>query len=144
MAIILSFIAVLFSAFVFAYNRRATRRDLLLRSNDQQVLAENQYGRRVIFDMSERGTAPADLPPEDFLAANHALAALNILGFLYCRRYVSRRDCIALWGQTTARVVTAAEASSFLALRDSQQNGVRVWPYLRTFAADVDRKNKAL
>lgn len=84
--------------------------------------------------MQERGESAEDLSAEDFRSANHALSSLNMLGFLCCRRYVSMRDAIALWGQTVVRAVDAAERTGFLALRDSQQAGTPVWPFLREFA----------
>jgi hypothetical protein len=134
MAVVVSFTAVLISTFVFVYNRRMSRRDLLLDAHERQLSPENQHGRRVVFEMRETGESPDALSAEDFRSANHALASMNMLGFLCCRRYVSTRDVIALWGQTVVRVVDAAEQTGFLALRDSQQEGTPVWPYLREFA----------
>ncbi len=136
MAIVLSSIALLFSAFVFLYNRRANKRELLLRVHDQQLAADRQHGRRVLFEIVERSQPPEDLPDEDHRAANHALSVLDLMGFLYCKRYIPRRDAMALWARTAVRLVDAAEASGFLALRDAQ-NGAPIWPYLRRFTADA-------
>ena len=134
MAVVVSFVAVLLSTFVFVHNRRTSRRDLLLNAHEKQLVPENQHGRRVVFELRETGESPEALSAEDFRSANHALSSLNMLGFLCCRRYISMSDAIALWGLTVVRVVDAAEQSGFLALRDSQQEGTPVWPYLREFA----------
>ncbi|MFE5501377.1 hypothetical protein ACFQ73_02355 [Amycolatopsis japonica] len=134
MAVAVSFIAVLVSTLVFVHNRRTSRRDLLLNAHEKQLVPENQHGRRVVFELRETGGSPEALSAEDFRSANHALSSLNMLGFLCCRRYVSMSDAIALWGLTVVRVVAAAEETGFLALRDSQQEGTPVWPYLREFA----------
>lgn len=134
MAVVVSFVAVLFSTFVFVYNRRTSRRDLLLETHERQLQVENQQGRAVLFEAQASGTPAGDLSAADFRSANHALSSLNMLGFLCCRRYVSMRDAIALWGLIAVRVVAAAEATGFFALRDSQQEGTPVSPYLRRFA----------
>ncbi|MEV6624391.1 hypothetical protein AB0M83_39695 [Amycolatopsis sp. NPDC051106] len=134
MAVVVSFIAVLVSTFVFVYNRRTSRRDLLLDAHERQLLGDNQHGRAVLFEAHASGTMVGELSAEDFRSANHALSSLNMLGFLCCRRYVSMRDSIALWGLTAVRVVAAAEKCGLLALRDTQQKGTPVWPYLREFA----------
>ncbi|MBE8516911.1 hypothetical protein ILP97_05170 [Amycolatopsis sp. H6(2020)] len=134
MAVVVSFVAVLLTTFVFVYNRRTSRRDLLLNAHEKELVPENQHGRRVIFELRETGESPEALSAEDFRSANHALSSLNMLGFLCCRRYVSMSDAIALWGLTVVRVVDASEETGFLALRDSQQEGTPVWPYLREFA----------
>jgi hypothetical protein len=138
-AIAVSLVALLFSTFVFLYNRRASKRELLLRIHDQQLAADRQHGRRVLFEMAEQGQPPDDLSDEDHRAANHALAVLDLMGFLYCKRYIPRRDAMDLWARTTTRLVNAAEISGFLALRDAQ-NGAPIWPYLRRFAADARRR----
>jgi hypothetical protein len=132
MSLVVSFIAILFSAFVFAYNRRASKRDLMLRIYDYLIVAERQHGRRILFEMVENHRRPADLTSEEFLAANHAVATLDLMAFLHKRRYVPRRDAVELWGVTTARTYRAARDTGFLAFRDSQ-HGREIWPYFRAF-----------
>lgn len=136
MAVILSIAALLFSAFVFVYNRRSSKRELLLRMHEQLLSPERQHGRRVLFELVERNQTPENLTVEEFRDANHALSLLGMLGFIYCKRYIPRQDVLDLWALTTMRVVDAAEKSGFLALRDAQ-NGAPIWPYLRRFVEDA-------
>ncbi|MEU7789764.1 hypothetical protein [Amycolatopsis sp. NPDC049159] len=68
-----SFVAVLFSTFVFRYDRRTSRRDLLLDTHERQLLVENQHGRAVLFEAQASGTPAGDLSAADFRSANHAL-----------------------------------------------------------------------
>jgi hypothetical protein len=138
MAIVLSSIALLFSAFVFLYNHRSGKRELLLRVHDQQLSADRQDGRRVLFELYEQNQPPESLSGEDHRAVNHALSIFNVIGFLYCKRYVPRRDLMDLWALTATRLFDAAEKSGFLAVRDAQ-NGDPIWPYFRRFVADARR-----
>jgi hypothetical protein len=65
---------------------------------------------------------------------------LNVLGFLYDRRYVSRRDSLTLWATSASRVHKSAVIAGSLALRDSQEDGHGdgVWPFFRDFAAAAE------
>ena len=137
MALAISLTALLFSAFVFIHNRRATKRDLFLKVHEQLLATDRQHGRRVVFEMKEHGRTPVDLSPEEFLSANHALASLDMLGYLFTKRYIPRKDATALWGATTLRAYRAAEESGFIALRDTQ-NGIPIWPYLRQFVTSLE------
>jgi hypothetical protein len=139
LAIFLSSIALVFSAFVFVYNRQTSKRELLLRIHDQQLSAERQDGRRVLFELYERRKPPESLSEDDHRAANHALSIFNVIGFLYSKRYVPRRDLIDLWALTGTRLFDAAEKTGFLAMRDAQ-NGAPIWPYFRYFVADARRR----
>jgi len=142
MAIVLSSIALIFSVFVFVYHRRGSRRDLLLHVHDQQLSAERQDGRRVLFELYEQKRLPEELSDEEHRSANHALSVFNVIGYMYCRRYVPRRDLLELWDLTSVRLFDAAERSGFLAMRDAQ-NGAPIWPYFRPFVADA-RKHAPL
>src|SRR5262245_17029268 len=55
---------------------------------------------------------------EQFRLASHALASMDLMGYLIYRRYVSRKDAIALWGVAIVRVHHAASESGYLAYRD--------------------------
>jgi hypothetical protein len=138
MAVVLSVLALLFSAFVFFYNRRSNKRELLLRFHEQLLAPERQHGRRVLFELVERNQGPDDLTAEEFRDANHSLSLLGMLGFLFCKRYIPRHDVLDLWALTAVRVFDAAEKSGFLALRDAQ-NGAPPWPYLHPFVTDARR-----
>ncbi|HEU5469403.1 MAG TPA: hypothetical protein VFV67_02030 [Actinophytocola sp.] len=139
MAIIISIAALMLSSFVFAYNHRTAKRDLMIRIYDQLLAADRQQGRRVLFELCEYGRKPEDLCEDDFRSANHALAWLDLMAMLYDKRYIPRRDSMALWGITTSRIVHAAEQSGFLQFRDNQQ-GSLLWPYVRKFAAAARAK----
>jgi hypothetical protein len=133
----ISLSALIFSMFVFVHNRRGNRRELLLKVHEQLLDSDRQRGRRTLFEMGEKGQAPDDLASEEFVAVNHALASLDMLGYLFYRRLVPRSDVVALWGATAMRACRVAEATGMLAMRDAQ-NLMPVWPYLRYLAAWMD------
>jgi hypothetical protein len=135
----ISLTALVFSAFVFAHNRRSTRRDLLLKMHEQLLAPERQSARRVLFEMGERGRRREDLAPDESEAVNHALASLDMLGYLFYRRLVPRPDVAALWGTTALRACRVAQDTGILAVRD-EQNGVPVWPFLRHLATWMDKR----
>ena len=137
MAVLISVIALVFSATVFLYNRRASKHDLFLRTQESFVDPERQQGRRELFEAYEASTDPHGLGPERFRAINHALASADMMGYLFYRGHVPRGDAYALWGITLVRVHRTAEQSGFLALRDNQF-GTTIWPYLAHFAACVE------
>ena len=134
----ISLAALVFSVFVFVHNRRGSRRELLLKVHEQLLEPDRQRARRALFEMGEQDKTPNDLAPDEFVAVNHALASLDMLGYLFYRRLVPRSDVIALWGVTAMRACQVAEATGMLAMRD-EQNRMRVWPYLRYLAAWMDR-----
>lgn len=129
--------ALLFSATVFFYNRRASKRDLFLRAHEDFAHPDRQEGRRSLYKTYETQAALEEIELEEFRIINHAVASLDFMGYLFYKGYVSRRDAYALWGITTARVYHAATESGFLALRDNQF-GNEIWPYFRHFARCVN------
>lgn len=144
-AILISVVALLFSATVFFYNRRASRRDLLLRVHEDYLKADQQQGRGDLFVAYEVGVDFEDdegladsyrLGSDKFRSINHAVSYMDVMGYLFFRGYIPRRDAHALWGITVARVQYAAEGTRFLALRD-RLYGQEIWPHLRHFAACV-------
>jgi hypothetical protein len=139
MSLVISLTALFLSAFVFLHNRWASKRDLLLKIHEQLLASDRQHGRRVLFELLERGGKVTDLSAGDFLAVNHALASLDLMSFLFVKRYIPRADAIALWGLTGTRLFRAAMETDFLALRD-KQHGADIWPYLRQFVEYVDQK----
>lgn len=136
-AVLISAIALGFTVAVFLYNRRTGRRELFLRAHEDFVHPERQQGRRELFEAYEAGIEPGDLDFDRFGSINHAVAAVDVMGYLFYRGYVPRGDAYALWGITVARVHWAAEKSGLLSLRD-RQFGTTIWPYVRHFARCVD------
>jgi hypothetical protein len=141
MSLVISLIALLFSAFVFAHNRRDDKRDLLLRMHEHLLTTGQQEGRRTLFEMYEQKRSPDDLTSNEFNSINYALSAYNMLGYLFHEKYISRSDIIALWGLPAARARRAAERTGFLALRDLQ-NREPIWPYLRELSDSVEAKEE--
>lgn len=136
MAVLISVLAFLFSAFTFAHNRRAGRRDLLLKVHEQFLSVDQQNGRRLLYEMAEKGLSPTEWAADDFREINHAVASLDILGYLYERRYIARRDALDLWAPSVGRVFGVAESTGFLSYRRNQY-GRGNWPYLRSFAEAI-------
>jgi hypothetical protein len=129
-SLVISSAALALSLGAFLTSRWRDRRDLLLRIHDRMTAADQQRGRRLIYEMSEQHRRVEDLSDDEYASINNALASLNTLGLYYRRRYVRRKDILELWALPVVRILLAAEP--FLAHRD-ELAGTR-WPELRTFA----------
>jgi hypothetical protein len=127
-------LALSLGAFLMA--RWRDRRDLLLRVHESMIAADQQRGRRLIYDMSAKHKRIEDLSDDDYVLVNNTLASLNSLAMYYRRRYVRRKDILELWALPVARLLRAAEP--FLAHRD-ELAGTRTWPELRGFASDAEK-----
>jgi hypothetical protein len=128
--------ALALSLGAFLTSRWRDRRDLLLRVHESMIAANQQRGRRLIYDMSAKHTRVEDLSDDDYILINNALASLNNIGIYYRRRYVRRKDVLELWALPVVRLLRAAEP--FLAHRD-ELVGTRTWPELRAFALDAGK-----
>jgi hypothetical protein len=115
----------------FLVAHRRDKRDLLLRLHERLTTADQQHGRRLIYEMSDKGTRVEDLDPADYDLVNSALAWLNTLGIYYQRRYVPRAALMELWAETVLRILHPAEP--FLAHRDALRGGT-TWPQLQMLA----------
>jgi hypothetical protein len=135
-SLVISSAALALSPGAFLTSRWRDRRDLLLRVHDRMTAADQQRGRRLIYDMSTKHKRVEDLSDEDYVSINNALASLNNLGLYYRRRYVRRKDLLELWALPVVRLLRAAEP--FLAHRD-ELAGTHTWPELRTFALDAEK-----
>src|SRR6266567_209788 len=127
MSIAISVAALVFSLAAFQYGRWRDRRDLLLKIHEHLVSADQHRGRRLLFTMKETQIRVEDISEEDYLLINNALAALNVLGIYYRRRYIRRKDVLELWAVPVLRAVLAGQA--IMARRDTE-NGMPIWPHL--------------
>jgi hypothetical protein len=127
--------ALALSLGAFLTSRWRDRRDLLLRIKEGLLTVDQQRGRRLIYEMSEKHRKVEDLSEDEYVSINNALSSLNNLGIYYRRRYIRRKDILELWALPVVRLLRAAE--QFLAHRD-ELAGTR-WPELRTFALDAER-----
>lgn len=134
MTVTISVAALVVSLAAFQYGRWRDKRDLLLKIHEHLVSADQHRGRRLLYTMKETQTRVEDISEEDYLLINNALAALNVLGIYYRRRYVHRRDVLELWAVPVLRSVLAGEA--VMARRDTE-NGMPIWPHLRSLAQDA-------
>ena len=136
MSIAISVAALVFSLAAFQYGRWRDRRDLLLKVHEHLVSADQHRGRRLLYTVKERQIQVEDISEEDYLLINNALAALNVLGIYYRRRYIRRKDVLELWAVPVLRAVLAGQA--IMARRDTE-NGMPIWPHLRSLADDARR-----
>ncbi|MFC5182518.1 hypothetical protein [Actinomadura harenae] len=134
MSLAISFIALAFSLAVFLHGRWRDNRDLFLKLHERLVDAEMQKGRRLLYEVAAQRRDIADLSEGDHLVIHHALAAFNVLGIYYQRRYVSRRDVLDLWALPLVRTLAAAQP--FLEERDAHQ-GVPVLSQFRSLCGDA-------
>lgn len=132
----ISVTALALSLSVFLHGRWRDKRDLLLKLHEQLVSAEKQAGRRLLYEMAERQLNVEDLSQDEHLAINNTLAAFNLLGIYYQRRYIRRADALELWAVPIVRAVPAAK--TFLAHRDAQK-GTEIFPQLRAMQHDAEQ-----
>ena len=134
MSIAISIAALAVSLSAFLSTRWRDRRDLMLRVHERLVTRDQQRGRRLVFEMSEKKTQVEDLGADDYELINNSLAALDVLGIYYKRRYIRRKDALEIWAAQVLRVVRAAQP--FLKHRDALSRG-STWPHLLAFAEDA-------
>jgi hypothetical protein len=111
MSIAISIAALAVSLSAFLSTRWRDRRDLMLRVHERLVTRDQQRGRRLVFEMSEKKTQVEDLSADDYELINSALAALDVLVIYYKRRYIRRKDVLEIWAAQVLRVVRAAQPS---------------------------------
>ncbi len=136
MSLAISFAALALSLGAFLHGRWRDKRDLLLRIVDELIAAEREGGRRLLYAIAKQQRRVQDLTPDEFIAANNAINALDLLSIYYRRRYVSRRDVLELWAKPIIEVLPAAEA--FLAYRDARVK-IKEWPAMRVICRDAER-----
>ncbi len=101
----------------FVISRYRDRRDLLLKLLDRLATTEQQDGRRLIHQMGSTGVNIDNLTTEQYAQINNAFAALNTLGIYYQRRYLRRKDVLALFALNVARVYRDGQEESASASR---------------------------
>jgi hypothetical protein len=134
MTIVISVAALALSLSVFLHGRWRDKRDLLLRIHEHLVSTDQQRGRHLLYVMKETQVGVEGLSDDDYALINNALAALNVLGIYYQRRYVRRKDVLELWGLPVLRVLDAGK--EFAIHRDAE-HGMLSWPQLRALEADA-------
>jgi len=72
--------ALALSLGAFLTSRWRDRRDLLLRIHDRMTTADQQRGRPLIYDMSEKHRRVEDLSEDEYVSINNVLGSLNSLG----------------------------------------------------------------
>ncbi|MFG1815336.1 hypothetical protein ACGFIF_16325 [Kribbella sp. NPDC049174] len=136
-ALIVAIVALAVSLSAFVFELISRRRQLLLTIYDKLLETEQQRGRRLVYELAESGTSYESLDESSRDCVNHALSTLNVLGFLYERRYVPRHDSLLLWGPAASRARRSAQICGFLDYWDKKSEGP-VAPYLRKFAAAAE------
>jgi hypothetical protein len=131
-------LAVSLSSFLatFLATHRRDKRDLLLRMHERLTTADQQRGRRLLYQMSESGRQVEDMSDDEYELVNNSLASLNTLGVYYQRRYVPRPALLELYAETVLRLMRPA--GPFLAHRDALR-GRPQWPQLY-FLAEESRE----
>lgn len=116
--------------------RWRNRRDLLLRIHEHLITADQQRGRRLIYEKVARGIRPEALDEGERTSINNALVSLDAMGIYHRRRYFRRKDLLELWALTVVRLVRAAEP--FMTYSDALV-GADSLPALRAFAVDAEQ-----
>lgn len=135
-SLVIAIAALAVSLSAFLTSRWRDRRDLLLRVHERLVTVEQQQARRLIHRLGEQGKRVEDYTDDEYAVVNNALAAFNVLGIYYKRRYIRRRDVLELWAVPLLRLMSPS--APFLAHRDSFTEGHLTWPELRDLAADAE------
>jgi hypothetical protein len=136
-SVVISIIALSFSALVFADNRRRDQRDLFLKVHQQMIGDRLQNGRRILFQKARDEAAVAALNDDDYRDINEALSFYNILGYYVRKRYVRERDVLEFWADPIVRAWAAAKP--FMAYRMSN-DGYHVLDNFEDLAARAERE----
>lgn len=97
--------------------------------------SHEQACRRTLYRARDAGSTFADLSEEEKGQINHAVAQMNLIGYLWEEKLISREDAINLMGSTAERVDFAAQTIGYYEYR-KQLTGKVPWRYLRKFASE--------
>jgi hypothetical protein len=118
-SIAISLLALGFSFFVFADNRRKDQRDTFLRLHQILNDDDTQRGRYLLFQKATDQTSVEKLTDSEWRDINRVLATFNTLGFYLAKHYVSEPDVMELWARPIIRTWTAAQ--SYITYREGLQ-----------------------
>jgi hypothetical protein len=142
-ALVVAIVALVVSLSAFVFELVSRRRQLLLTIYDKLLEADQQRGRRLVHELAESGRSYETLDESSRDSVNHAFSTLNVLGYLYERRYVSRQDALLLWGPAASRARRSAQICGFMDYRQSKSEEP-VWPYFKRFVTAAERLDKKL
>jgi len=151
LAVVISVVSLFVSVVGLLYSIRSRRQGLLLSYFDNHSDPSRQSGRAIIHNWNRRMNSDGqqivwEESSKDeqegplIEKANHALAALDLLGYLYSKRYIDRKDALEMWGYTTANVYRAAERIGYIEFRRKRDNGRTPWLWLHDFVVHAERK----
>jgi hypothetical protein len=134
--IVVSVIALGFSIFVFAENRRRDRRDMFLRIHELLYSDDLQRGRNTLFRKVTDETSVEQLDDQEYRDVIRVLGAYNALGLYIRRKYVNERDVLNTWSESSYRTWSRAQP-----VRDYRERneGYRPWNNLDLLAQKARR-----
>lgn len=137
-ALTVAIVALIVSLSAFVFEMVSRRRQLLLTIYDKLLEAEQQRGRRLLHELAESSRSYEALDESSRDCVNHALSTLNVLGYLYKRRYVSRKDTLLLWGPAASRARRSAQICGYMEYRQTKAEEP-LWPYFKQFVEAAER-----
>jgi hypothetical protein len=131
LGVIISIIAVTFTATTFFLTRARDKRDIFLKIHERQLDPDLQEGRRLLYKSFEGETEPdfklmRDSHPDEYSKINRSLAMLDVMGLYAENRYVSEKLVLEEWGQALADL--APKARVFIEHRSANRN--KAWLHL--------------
>jgi hypothetical protein len=144
-SISLSVVALIFSIYVFINNRRADKRNTLIKMHELLISDRHQKGRFLLFEKVTDESSVERLSDEDYRDINGAISGFSLLGLYVENGYVIERDAMEAWAIPIARAWEAAKP--FIAHRVNRQGyntHVGFEPLARRAQEYLARNGKAL
>lgn len=113
----------------------AAQRATFLQVYQQFLSPVEQEARRAVYEIRDSGQKYAE-SGDSMPLINHAVAFMNLVGYLLQEGQIPRRDTLALIGGSAARVYEAAEAIGYFEVRKSQ-NKYPPWDHFNAFVLEI-------
>lgn len=137
LSIVLSVLALGFSAYVFIDSRSRDRRDMVLKIHEYLSSDELQRGRYLLFEKISDGASVDGLSGDEYRHINRALGAYNAIGAYVKNGYVSTSDVMQLWAVPVHRAWRVAQP--FVAHRQ-EHHGYHPWIYFEFLAQQAEKE----
>jgi hypothetical protein len=129
--IAISILALFFSIYVFADNRKRDRRDVFLGIHQLLYSDDLQRGRNILFRKITNEASVEQLSDQDYRDVTRVLGAYNALGLYMKNKYVNERDVMNSWAESAYLAWKCAQP--YLDYRE-HHDGYRPWSNLERLA----------
>jgi hypothetical protein len=134
-SLLLSFIAILFSIYVFLVGRRRDRRDMFLKIHESLISDDLQRGRQLLFTKVKDESSVDLLTDQEYRDINRALGTYNLLGLYVRNGYVDEADVMESWAEPLYNAWRAA--GPFIEHRE-HNHGFRPYAHFEALAKKAE------